>query len=548
MQRIPSGSTNREITFVAVDATDLKTRETGLSSFTVYRSRNGAAPVVYTTPTISELSAANMPGVYTLLVDEDTSLTAGRDVEVYTLHITEAAMSPVSIVIELFRPDTTEGNTLDVTSTGAGGLDWGNIENPTTTVDLSATDINLVDTTTTNTDMRGTESALLAANVPTNFSDLAITVTTGRVDINANNDKTGYSLASGALDSAALDATAVTEMRSLVSGTADSGSTTTIVDAVRTEADTDYWKGAWVLITSGTAINQVRLITGFNAATDTITFSPALTQAITTNTYEILPAGGVDARLWNGTAMSALISGRVDADTQAMGTDVITNTQIAAGAITSSEAPNLDAAITTRLAPTTVGRTLDVTVGGTAGIDWSNIEAPTTAVDLSGTDIQLVDTTTTNTDMRGTESAFLAASAPTNFSDLSITVTTGLVDINMAQTTPGSPTADTVGEALRRAHQQLPELPEKNAAFTFHFSMVDETDHVTPETGLSITANVAKDAASEGAAAGTVTEIGSGTYRFAATSADMNADIITFRFAATGADDTKITMMTTVAI
>jgi uncharacterized glyoxalase superfamily protein PhnB len=43
-----------------------------------------------------------------------------------------------------------------------------------------------------------------------------------------------------------------------------------------------------------------------------------------------------------------------------------------------------------------------------------------------------IGTCTTNTDMRGTDSAFLAASAPTNFSDLSITATTGLVDITQA--------------------------------------------------------------------------------------------------------------------
>ncbi len=52
---------------------------------------------------------------------------------------------------------------------------------------------------------------------------------------------------------------------------------------------------------------------------------------------------------------------------------------------TSGGITNLDAAITTRLAPTTAGRTLDITAGGTAGIDWANLESPTTANDLSGT-------------------------------------------------------------------------------------------------------------------------------------------------------------------
>jgi len=51
-----------------------------------------------------------------------------------------------------------------------------------------------IGTCTANTDMRGTDSALLAASAPANFSDLAITASTGRVDINVNNDKTGYAL------------------------------------------------------------------------------------------------------------------------------------------------------------------------------------------------------------------------------------------------------------------------------------------------------------------------------------------------------------------
>ncbi|KKN34362.1 hypothetical protein LCGC14_0794530 [marine sediment metagenome] len=84
------------------------------------------------------------------------------------------------------------------------------------------------------------------------------------------------------------------------------------------------------------------------------------------------------------------------------------------------------------LKPTTAGRDLDVSAGGEAGLDWANIGSPTTAVDLSATDIQLCDTTTTNTDMVGTDSALLASSAPTNFGDLSIAVTTGLVNITQA--------------------------------------------------------------------------------------------------------------------
>jgi hypothetical protein len=42
------------------------------------------------------------------------------------------------------------------------------------------------------------------------------------------------------------------------------------------------------------------------------------------------------------------------------------------------------------LQPTIAGRTLDVTAGGAAGVDWANVESPTTAVTLSNTEIATV--------------------------------------------------------------------------------------------------------------------------------------------------------------
>lgn len=116
--RFPTGVTDQYIYFVAVDSTDYSTRETGLSSFTVYRARNGAAAVAYTSPTIAEVSAANMPGVYSLLLDEDMTIGSGNKSEQVVLHITQASMAPVTLVFELYRPDVTEGETLSVASGG----------------------------------------------------------------------------------------------------------------------------------------------------------------------------------------------------------------------------------------------------------------------------------------------------------------------------------------------------------------------------------------------------------------------------------------------
>lgn len=41
------------------------------------------------------------------------------------------------------------------------------------------------------------------------------------------------------------------------------------------------------------------------------------------------------------------------------------------------------------LKPTTAGRTLDVSAGGEAGVDWANVGSPTTAVNLSATNIDV---------------------------------------------------------------------------------------------------------------------------------------------------------------
>lgn len=116
--RIPSAKVDQYIYFVAVDATDFTTRKTALATWTVQRSRKGAAEVAYTTPTITEIDATTMPGVYALLVDEDTTIDSGSDSEEYCVHITHAGMAPVTRTIELYRRTATAGNQLLVDANG----------------------------------------------------------------------------------------------------------------------------------------------------------------------------------------------------------------------------------------------------------------------------------------------------------------------------------------------------------------------------------------------------------------------------------------------
>lgn len=108
--RIPSGKVDQKIFFVAVNPDDLKTRIPGLSSFVVVRSRNGGTTAVYSTPTVTELGT-NMPGVYCLLIDEDTTIETTSESEEYCVHITSdtagspsvSAMAPVTRTVELYR-------------------------------------------------------------------------------------------------------------------------------------------------------------------------------------------------------------------------------------------------------------------------------------------------------------------------------------------------------------------------------------------------------------------------------------------------------------
>lgn len=101
--RIESGDTAQGFYFVAVDATDLKTFETGLSTWTVYRSRGGAAEVAMTTPTVTEIDATNCPGLYFLLCDEDMDITDGALEEEMAYRITHSGMAPVTRTITLYR-------------------------------------------------------------------------------------------------------------------------------------------------------------------------------------------------------------------------------------------------------------------------------------------------------------------------------------------------------------------------------------------------------------------------------------------------------------
>jgi|SRR5579859_4771348 len=128
-------------------------------------------------------------------------------------------------------------------------------------------------------------------------------------------------------------------------------STTAVLDSGASAVD-NFYQFAILTITGGTGAGQSRGIASYVGSSKTATVSAWSTTPDSTSTFAITPAGQVQ--------VISYLSG---------------------------QAP---------LQPTTAGRTLDVSAGGGAGVDWANVKSPTTTLDLSGTTIKNVDNAIAN--------------------------------------------------------------------------------------------------------------------------------------------------------
>ena len=280
------------------------------------------------------------------------------------LAFTIATTDKVYILAENSLKSTVANRQLDVTATGAAGIDWGNIENKTTANDLSATDIQLVDTcttltghtvqtgdsfarlgapagaslsadiadlptvaefnartlaaagyfdpaadtvanvtlvatTTTNTDMVGTDGAntvvppsvaqfnartILSASY---FDPAADTVALVTTTTNVTNQVTANVTAISG-DSAAADSLEAS-LETLVTGTATGvPTTTTMADSTLTEATDDHYNGRVIIWRTGALAQQATDITSYNGTTKTFTFTATTNAASAGDAYVIV--------------------------------------------------------------------------------------------------------------------------------------------------------------------------------------------------------------------------------------------------------------------
>ena len=86
---------------------------------------------------------------------------------------------------------------------------------------------------------------------------------------------------------------------------------------------------------------------------------------------------------------------------------------------------------------------------------------------------------------------------------------------------------------------------KKNTALSnFPFVMVDSADHLTPKTGLTVTAQRGIDGGALAACANSVVEVSNGIYKINLAASDLNGDTIILRFTAASADATLIPILT----
>lgn len=155
----------------------------------------------YDAPTASEMTAAftEIKGATWSTTDTLEAIRNRGDAAWTTADVsglaTLSALATVDSNVDAILVDT--GTTIPAQISGLNNFDPAND---------TVAHVTLVDTTTTNTDMRGTDSAFLASSAPANFGDLAITSTTGLVSVGTNNDKTGYSISGTITTLDALDA------------------------------------------------------------------------------------------------------------------------------------------------------------------------------------------------------------------------------------------------------------------------------------------------------------------------------------------------------
>jgi hypothetical protein len=96
-----------------------------------------------------------------------------------------------------------------------------------------------------------------------------------------------------------------------------------------------------------------------------------------------------------------------------------------------------------------------------------------------------------------------------------------------------------------RIVQHTPSGIKKNTLLNnFMVLLVDSTDHITPKTGRTVTAERSIDGGAFGACSNSVSEVSNGMYKTNLSATDLNGDIVTLKFTALDTDARLLTIVT----
>lgn len=393
----------RNIAIRMLDSTDHVTGKTGLT-LTMTASKNGAA-FASITPTVTERTS----GWYQIALTSSETNTAGD----LALQITSAGADPLEIVYEvepgvtvtggLVSADVAElvpfrGTVAVVDSTTMYTFAY--IQSSGDYNSYEGSDIIFYDDSNsdrpsrrriTNTEILSGVSMRVTVDSAPDFT--VTTSDTAAIVYSNNSDIATRTLTNTALPNAAAGAS----NGLLISGT-NSGTTTLGALSVTGGAALSNATGSALTISTvsedaALLIDASAIGIEFANATTSISLSGGpmvgnitgnITGTLSTvTTLTNLPA--ITANWLTAAGTAADFSTEVVTAIEASAADF--ETEMANLGYTPTVAGRIDAAITTRLAPTVSGRTLDVTSTGAGGIDFANVENPTTTVGLSGTTI-----------------------------------------------------------------------------------------------------------------------------------------------------------------
>lgn len=409
------GTTSVRVKFMNVDANGAGFALSSSPAVAVYKDGNTTESTSGVTLTSGFDSRT---GLYDVVVDtsaDGTFYSAGSTFHVFLTAGTSGAISMVGQPVGSFTLNkdsalkpTTAGRTLDVTATGAAGIDWANVENPTTTLNLSGTSTKALEPTTAGRTLDVTatgEAGIDWANVGSPTTTLALTgttiATTQKVDLETiktrsvtcaagvtvlasvgtaatDTAQTGDSYARLGAPVAASISADIAAVKTLANDTnlsvgaarrqlATTGAAGSITLDAFAPTTNDLYNGCVVRLYSGTGAGQARLITDYDGATLTATVSPdwAVTPDAT-SAYAILPVGPADLRAWAGSVPNPLISGRVDADAAAVAVTLTSGERDAVAAALLDLSNGVETSVTVRQALRLMAAALGGVLSGAA--------------------------------------------------------------------------------------------------------------------------------------------------------------------------------------